>query len=139
MPVIKRILETALYVKNLKTASKFYEDIMGFVVITRDDRLSSFDVAGQSILLLFTIDGSTEGAETHGGDYIPPHNASGQQHLAFEIEKDEIEAWRRHLTAADVEILSHTTWSRGGQSFYFHDPDGHLLELVGTPGTWPGH
>jgi catechol 2,3-dioxygenase-like lactoylglutathione lyase family enzyme len=27
-------------------------------------------------------------------------------------------------------------WDRGGRSLFFHDPDGHLLELV-TPGIWP--
>ena len=26
-------------------------------------------------------------------------------------------------------------WERGGQSIYFRDPDGHLVELA-TPGIW---
>ena len=29
-------------------------------------------------------------------------------------------------------------WPRGGESVYFRDPDGHLLELA-TPGLWPGY
>ena len=28
--------------------------------------------------------------------------------------------------------------TRGGESIYFRDPDGHVLELA-TPGLWPGY
>ena len=139
MPALKCILETALYVEDLQAASEFYENVMGLVRITRDDRLSSYDVDGRSVLLLFVRGGTEDGMETDAGNYIPPHDASGQQHLAFETDRDDLEVWRRHLAAAGVEVLSDTSWMRGGQSLYFRDPDGHLLELAGTPGTWPGH
>ena len=43
--------------------------------------------------------------------------------------------WEKHLAARGVAIEGATTWSRGGRSIYFRDPDGHLLELA-TPGLW---
>jgi catechol 2,3-dioxygenase-like lactoylglutathione lyase family enzyme len=29
-------------------------------------------------------------------------------------------------------------WPRGGESIYFRDPDGHLVELA-TPGLWDNY
>lgn len=139
MPALKRILETALYVEDLETACVFYRDIMGLTPITRDDRLGSFDVVGRSILLLFMRGGTKDGAKADGGNIIPPHDGSGAQHIAFEVDQAELAAWEQHLSDANIEILSRTEWQRGGRSLYFRDPDGHLLELAGTPGTWPGH
>lgn len=139
MPALKRILETALYVDDLSAACAFYEDIMGLAQITRDERLGSFDVAGRSILLLFTRGGTKDGAEADGGNDIPPHDGSGPQHLAFEIDRNVLDEWERHLVKRGVDILSKTEWMRGGRSIYFRDPAGHLIELAGTPGTWPGH
>ena len=34
-----------------------------------------------------------------------------------------------------IAIESTVKWARGGQIFYFRDPDGNLLELA-TPGLW---
>ena len=39
------------------------------------------------------------------------------------------------LASRGVAIEGATSWSRGGRSIYFRDPDGHLLELA-TPGLW---
>jgi catechol 2,3-dioxygenase-like lactoylglutathione lyase family enzyme len=43
--------------------------------------------------------------------------------------------WEGRLQERGIPIESRTTWSRGGTSLYFRDPDGHLLELA-TPGLW---
>ena len=139
MPALTCILETSLYVTDLTVACAFYQDVMGLSLVTRDDRLGSFDVGGRSLLLLFTRGGTIDGAQADGGNDIPPHDGSGQQHMAFSVEKDALEDWDRHLANAGVAILSRTEWKRGGRSLYFRDPDGHLIELAGTPGTWPGH
>ena len=39
---------------------------------------------------------------------------------------------------AGIAIKGRTKWPRGGESIYFRDPDGHVLELA-TPGLWPGY
>jgi catechol 2,3-dioxygenase-like lactoylglutathione lyase family enzyme len=41
----------------------------------------------------------------------------------------------RRLESEDISVESRVTWRRGGQSLYFRDPDGHLVELA-TPGIW---
>ena len=46
--------------------------------------------------------------------------------------------WEAQLADAGVAIEGRTKWPRGGESIYFRDPDGHLVELA-TPGLWPGY
>jgi len=51
-------------------------------------------------------------------------------HVAFSVGSDgELDAWRAHLEGRGVqctEILDRTYF----RSIYFHDPDGHILELA---------
>lgn len=138
MPEILRILETAIYVADLRVAREFYEDILGLPVIKADDRLCAYDVSGKSVLLLFARGATVEGA-VDGGNEIPPHDAQGRIHFAFETTHSGLEDWVRHLEANDVTILSRTSWMRGGSSIYFRDPDDNLLEMAASPGLWPGH
>ena len=44
-------------------------------------------------------------------------------------------AWEAALAAHGIPIESRVRWSRGGESIYFRDPDGHSVELA-TPGVW---
>ena len=37
-----------------------------------------------------------------------------------------------------IAIEGRTKWPRGGESIYFRDPDGHLIEPA-TLGLWPGY
>jgi catechol 2,3-dioxygenase-like lactoylglutathione lyase family enzyme len=59
-------------------------------------------------------------------------------HIAFSVAAGELPAWQERLAEADIAIEGRTKWLRGGESVYFRDPDGHLLELA-TPGLWPGY
>ena len=137
MPELLSILETALYVDDLDRASDFYERIMGLKILRADDRMRAYDVNKRSVLLLFARGGATEPVRT-GGGLIPPHDASGQIHLAFAIAASELEAWRAQLARNDIAIEGTSDWPRGGHSLYFRDPDGNLLELATTPGLWDG-
>ncbi|SDY06403.1 VOC family protein [Citreimonas salinaria] len=137
MPALSAILETVLYVDDLDRAAAFFETVMGLPVLHADSRMRTYDVAGRGTLLLFIRGGTLEPVETPGGT-IPPHDGSGPLHVAFAIEKAELSDWKAHLADHGVVVESSTDWPRGGQSIYFRDPDGHLLELA-TPGLWQGY
>ena len=62
-----------------------------------------------------------------GGGLIPPHDGSGELHMAFAITHETLSAWRAHLAAAEVEIEGTSDWERGGHRLYFRDPDRNLL------------
>ena len=103
----------------------------------RDQRLCAYDVGGRSVLLLFLRGRSFETVHTPGGT-IPPHDGHGPVHIAFSIAANDLAAWEARLAEANVAIEGRTKWPLGGESIYFRDPDGHLVELA-TPGLWPGY
>jgi len=137
MPGLNGVLETALYVDDLARAGAFYEQVMGLKSIFRSPRLTAYDVGGRGVLLIFPRGQSLETLVMPGGT-IPPHDSAGPAHIAFSIAKDELAAWEARLGDSGIAIEGRTTWPRGGESVYFRDPDGHLLELA-TPGLWPGY
>jgi catechol 2,3-dioxygenase-like lactoylglutathione lyase family enzyme len=134
MPKLDGILETALYTDDMERARAFYEDVLELKPIFSDSRLSAYGVAGRDVLLIFKRGAAKETVTMPGGT-IPGHDGAGPLHIAFAIGKDELEAWEKHLASRGVAIEGATSWSRGGRSIYFRDPDGHLLELA-TPGLW---
>jgi len=137
MPALLGVLETTLYVDDFARACAFYEQVLGLNSIYRDTRLCAYDVGGRGVLLLFLRGHSLETVRLPGGT-IPPHDGHGPVHIAFSIAANERGDWETRLKEAEITIEGRTKWPRGGESIYFRDPDGHLLELA-TPGLWPGY
>jgi catechol 2,3-dioxygenase-like lactoylglutathione lyase family enzyme len=134
MPQLDAVLETALYVDDLERAVRFYTDVLELEPLYRDGRMCALSVGGRSVLLLFPRGGSLQTVHMPGGT-IPPHDGAGPLHVAFAISKDALPQWEERLRDNGVAIEGRTVWKRGGESVYFRDPDGHLLELA-TPGLW---
>jgi catechol 2,3-dioxygenase-like lactoylglutathione lyase family enzyme len=134
MPTLDGVLETALYVDDLKRSIQFYQDIFRLEVLAGDDRFCAFNVAGRQVLLLFRKGGTTTPVATPGGA-IPPHDGEGHLHFAFSIAAGEWQGWEEWLREKGVEVESRVRWPKGGVSLYLRDPDGHLVELA-TPGVW---
>ena len=125
MPKLDALLESSLYVEDLARSVRFYETVLGLEVIAAyGERLRAMGVAGRQVLLLFK-----KGAPAD-------HDGEGRLHVAFAIPASELAAWEQQLAERGVAIETRTHWPRGGESLYFRDPDGHLLELA-TPGVWP--
>jgi catechol 2,3-dioxygenase-like lactoylglutathione lyase family enzyme len=135
VPSIAHILETALYVDDIERAKAFYRDVLELHVMSEGPRLVSLDAGHSTVLLLFKRGATSEGLRFPGG-WIPPHDGSGPSHFAFAIDAAEYDTWERQLEAQGVTIESRVTWSGGGRSIYFRDPDGHSVEMA-TPGVWP--
>ena len=133
-PQLGRIVETALYVDDLTRSRAFYVDILGCEALLDSGRLLALSVAGVSVLLLFQRGATSTPLSTPGG-VVPPHGATGIQHLAFAVHASTLAAWVVRLEEQGVEIESRVRWQRGGESVYVRDPDGHSIELI-TPGLW---
>jgi len=134
MPAVAGVLETALYVEDVARSAQFYRSLFGFEALVSDQRLCALNVAGRQVLLLFKKAASLQPISLPGG-VIPPHDGSGQLHLAFAITRAELPHWEAGLQENGVAIESRMTWPAGGVSLYFRDPDEHSIELA-TPGIW---
>ena len=134
---VSGILETALYVSDIKRAAEFYRRLFGFPTLLENERLVALDVSGRSVLLLFPEGGTTEPFPVPGGvGVIPPHGgARGGYHFAFSIDSEDVEAWQGRLESEGVAVESIVIWPSGAKSLYFRDTDGNLAELI-TPRFW---
>lgn len=135
MPEINGLLETGFSTTDLERARSFYRDLMGFEPMHEDERGTMYALPGDQVLLVVREDLADE-VHSVSGQEIPPWGGPGTVHIAFAVDGDQIEPWVEHLEAAGVTIDSRVSWDRGGESIYFKDPDGNLLEMA-SPGVWP--
>lgn len=133
-PEIQGILEVGVYVKDISQSIKFYQDLFDFSILKSDGRFAALDVKGKQVLLLFKYGGFSEPIKIPGG-ILPGHDSTGTSHLSFSIRAESINEWTKWLSEKNIEIESRITWEKGGQSLYFRDLDGNLLELS-SPGIW---
>lgn len=134
MPLVSGILETAIYVDDLDRSEAFYHRLLGCPTKLADDRMRALAVGGGQILLIFARGKSVPGADTPGG-HIPGHDGAGPLHLAFRIDPSEVDDWQSRLAKLGIHIISHVRPEQGGDSLYFDDPDGHVVELA-TANIW---
>jgi catechol-2,3-dioxygenase len=112
-------------------SAEFYRRVFGFEridpgegeVLDDTTRLCAMRAGDRSVLLLFKR-GATDDTDS-----------TGAIHIAFGIARSDLPAWEDWLAQQAIPIESRKTWKYGGESLYFRDPDGHLLEIV-TPGVW---
>jgi catechol 2,3-dioxygenase-like lactoylglutathione lyase family enzyme len=128
-PKTDGILESSLYVSDVRHSVRFYEETFGFRVITDFGERGCAMYAGTHQVLLLFKKGASRETET-------PHDGDGELHLAFAIPSAELPNWESWLQTREIPVEEKKKWELGGWSLYFRDPDRHLLELA-TPGTWP--
>jgi catechol 2,3-dioxygenase-like lactoylglutathione lyase family enzyme len=126
---ISRIKETCIYVSDLQRTKAFYAEELGLPVISMVPDRHIFFRAGESVLLCFIA------AQTENEKELPPHGARGSIHFAFETDAESYASALQQLKAAGINILHEHTWKAGLRSFYFHDPDQNLVEII-EEGLW---
>ena len=128
---ILSIKETCIYVKDLERTRDFYMNKLHLPLISFVKDRHVFFRAGSSVLLCFIAD------ETRKEEVLPPHGAYGCIHFAFEVSKEEYSAALVQIKNAGIRILHQHSWKSGLRSFYFHDPDENLVEII-EQGLWEG-
>lgn len=126
---ISRIKETCIYVTDLEMTKTFYVQKLGLQLISLVRDRHVFFRAGESVLLCFIAD------KTEKEQLLPPHGARGRIHFAFEVTKDEYDNAMQTIKTATIPILHEHTWKGNLRSFYFHDPDQNVIEII-EEGLW---
>jgi len=127
-PKLDGILESSLYVDDLRRSVRFYEEVFAFPVISDfGERGCAMHVGSRQVLLLFKKGASRT--------ILSPHDGDGELHVAFAIPASELATWELWLAEKGIAVEEKRSWELGGWSIYFRDPDRHLLELA-TPGVW---
>jgi len=132
----RSIVETVLYAPDLEAAAHFYTQVLGLEALG-DIRETGFAcrVAPGQVLLVFDPRESDK-----PGRSVPVHGARGPGHIALAIDEDDIEHWRRQLSAHGVTIEHEHTWGDSdgfapAHSLYARDPAGNSVELI-TGDIW---
>ena len=126
---IQRIKETCLYVADLQRTKEFYTGRLELPLLSLVNDRHVFFRAGESVLLCFIA------SQTKQEKVLPPHGASGCVHFAFEVESNAYAAALQKIKDRDIPVLYEQVWPNGRRSFYFHDPDENLVEII-EEGLW---
>ncbi|MBL3657835.1 VOC family protein [Fulvivirga sediminis] len=129
MKEFTQIKENCLYIRDLNKAKNFYHHKLGLPIIHHKEDKHIFFKVGTSVLLCFNPDDSKLKTSP------PPHFAEGNQHFAFEVNQNDYQAVKNKMLNLGITIIDTMVWGEGQESFYFHDPENNILEVVPT-GVW---
>jgi glyoxylase I family protein len=125
---VERIDHVVLRVRDLAGMVRFYEQVLGFEVVRRVERIHLVQMrAGASMVDL--MQGDRPAPNEPGG-------AGNMDHVCFRIEPfdlDEVLTRLKPYGIALGEIVPRIGAEGEGPSVYFHDPEGNQIELKGPP------
>ena len=131
VPQLECVMESSLYVTDLKRAVAFYRDVLDLRVMGEfDEQRGAALAVGPTVLLLFRAE------ETLKEGVLPSHGAQGTGHVAFRVQPEDLPGWRRRLEERGVQIEKEFAFGNNPPSIYFRDPDGNVLELA-VASIWP--
>jgi len=107
-----------LSVANLERSIAFYQNALVAKLLVTGRKLAYFELCG--IWLALNVQEDIPRTEIH----------ASYTHIAFSVEAQQLPAWEKRLAEHGTTIEpSRPRDPRDGESIYFRDPDGHLLEL----------
>lgn len=131
-PKLGQIVETILYTSSVPKLAQWYSSHLSITPFTYSPSFAAFSLPNDTILILFDPNTTVSTKNLLGGA-IPPHGAESTkgQHIAFGCGgKEELTEWEAHLKCKGIEIEGRAQWERGGESIYFRDGEGHLVEIM---------
>ena len=121
-----RALETCLYADDLTAAERFYSDVLGLPLHSKVERRHLFYRLEGGMLLIFNP------AESVKPGDVPNHAGKPGGHACLAIPREETDEWQRKLETHGLSVTRYA-WGERGESLYFNDPAGNVLELA--PGS----
>jgi catechol-2,3-dioxygenase len=124
-----KIKETCIYIHDLEKARQFYHETLELPIINYAPGKHLFLKAGDSVLLLFNPEDSKIKLSP------PAHYGGGRQHFALEVSVEDYSVVKAKIASKGISIIDQVKW-KNGESFYFNDPEGNVLEILPDSGIW---
>ena len=120
---VQGIDHVALAVRDVERSASWYQEVLGLKRM-HEDLWKSFPAvvgAGETAVALFPVQGEAP-------DGPPGKNVLAMRHFAFRVDRPNFEAAQAELKARSIEFefQDHEI----AHSIYFHDPDGHEIEIT---------
>ena len=126
-----------LFVEDLDRALAFYVDKVGLPVRFQDKGYAELAVEGSKLALLIRSRVAELTGDAHAGRPTP-----GAHEGSVTLLVEDVNRVQRELAAHGVDFLGAPKDRPWGQrTAYFHDPDGHLIEIASNlprPGRTAG-
>lgn len=123
-----RALETCLYADDLDAAEAFYTAVLGLTPHSKVAGRHLFFRLEGSMLLIFNPQASAQ-----AGD-VPSHAGKAGGHACLTLPREQTDEWEAKLRGHGLEVTRYA-WADRGESLYFCDPAGNVLELA-PPSIW---
>ncbi len=109
------INHVVLHVQDAQRSKQFYTALLGMTVAHESSGHVFLNCGTQQVALF----------ERRGGDLFETGN--DLNHLALDITEGSYQVVKAELEKHDIEVTARTG---DPHSIYFHDPDGHRLQLM---------
>jgi catechol 2,3-dioxygenase-like lactoylglutathione lyase family enzyme len=118
------IRHVALNVKNVRKSLEFYSKVLGMTLEWMPDPDNAYLTSGEDNLALHQLPPGQE-----------PGPVQTVHHIGFVVRRpNDVDEWADRLRKLGVPLAAEPKTHRdGARSFYFHDPDGLLIQLIYHP------
>jgi catechol 2,3-dioxygenase-like lactoylglutathione lyase family enzyme len=118
------IRHIALNVRDVKTSMEFYSSVLGMQLEWMPDPENAYLTSGQDNLALHQLPPGQQ-----------PSPVQTVHHIGFVVRRpDDVDEWAGKLRGLGIPLAAEPKTHRdGARSFYFHDPDGLLIQLIYHP------
>ena len=123
-PLFLGIRHVALNVRDVQKSIEFYSNTLGMKLEWMPDPENAYLTSGQDNLALHKLPAGTE-----------PGKNQLVHHIGIVVKRPEdVDKWADRLRSQGVSLAQEPKTHRdGARSFYFHDPDGLLIQLIYHP------
>lgn len=120
-PLFLGLRHVALNVRDVQKSLQFYSEILGMQLEWMPDPENAYLTSGQDNLALHQLPSGRE-----------PGPVQMVHHIGFIVRRPEnVDEWAERLRKRGIALAQEPKTHRdGARSFYFHDPDGLLIQLI---------
>jgi len=123
-PLLVGLRHVALNVRNVRRSLDFYSNVLGLKLEWMPDEQNAYLTSDQDNLALHQLPAGSE-----------PGPIQTVHHIGFVVRRpDDVDEWAQRVRAHGITLAAEPKTHRdGARSFYFHDPDGLLIQLIYHP------